>query len=382
VIITSDDDSDNAQMGEEESSESEPEVDPEPEDQEESQENPRRRELARSTKQRTQKMGPTVKRIKKLVKRSVSLLNRPKKPLEPPKQPEPEEKPDPVKLDDKPDQIPEQTEEEPKETQETEELSIHDLQSTSIDQLFARPIPNLQESLKKLLASNQEDIARLESLWNQRIHIKHKILEGLERIERKQEINRSGGQENGTASLPDYREFHKVCEEAVQRARQKLEATELKPTQFHQDLLASTSQSQNFLKSAISEASILGQGRQGPIKTVQSIIADFRQNNPQDIPRRGRRVKNSSGHLNNNSFDRKNNNGDYLMERGGEGLPEVSLYPVQQQQFFGGVGGGLGAMAGGGGQNSSSLLHGILTKVRFWICYKNCYNFREFLKML
>lgn len=32
-------------------------------------------------------------------------------------------------------------------------------------------------------------------------------------------------------------------------------------------------------------------GRQGPIKAVSSIIADFREKHPEQVPRRGRRMK-------------------------------------------------------------------------------------------
>lgn len=39
-------------------------------------------------------------------------------------------------------------------------------------------------------------------------------------------------------------------------------------------------------------ASKLQIGRQGPIKNVQSIIANFRQTHPEIVPRRGRRLKN------------------------------------------------------------------------------------------
>lgn len=37
-----------------------------------------------------------------------------------------------------------------------------------------------------------------------------------------------------------------------------------------------------------------GQGRQGAIVDVQSLIADYRSKHPQDVPRRGRRMKNYS----------------------------------------------------------------------------------------
>lgn len=39
---------------------------------------------------------------------------------------------------------------------------------------------------------------------------------------------------------------------------------------------------------------IIGEGRQGPILDVRSIIADYRSKNPGDVPRRGRRLKTST----------------------------------------------------------------------------------------
>jgi hypothetical protein len=37
--------------------------------------------------------------------------------------------------------------------------------------------------------------------------------------------------------------------------------------------------------------SIIGEGRQGPIVDVRSIIADYRSRHPEAVPRRGRRLK-------------------------------------------------------------------------------------------
>jgi len=36
---------------------------------------------------------------------------------------------------------------------------------------------------------------------------------------------------------------------------------------------------------------VIGEGRQGPIVDVQSIIADYRSKHPEGVPRRGRRLK-------------------------------------------------------------------------------------------
>jgi hypothetical protein len=134
------------------------------------------------------------------------------------------------------------------------------------------------------------------------------------------------------------------------------------------------------------------QGRQGPIINVQSIINDFRQKNPQEIPRRGRRMKNSFGggyfegqqsqmdeirsgrndfmsSANNNS----NNSNDFSNSlKTNSGYPEVSLHPVQNLYKNLSSSPGSSGAASFSGQKSS-LLQSILTKV----CPKNifCFDF-------
>lgn len=49
-------------------------------------------------------------------------------------------------------------------------------------------------------------------------------------------------------------------------------------------------------------------GRQGPIKDVKSLIDDFRSRHPEDVPRRGRRMKNVNQHL----------SGDHGLDRGSD----------------------------------------------------------------
>lgn len=51
-------------------------------------------------------------------------------------------------------------------------------------------------------------------------------------------------------------------------------------------------------------------GRQGPIKDVKSLIDDFRQRHPEQVPRRGRRMKN----INPNAYF-----GDHVNNIGGLG---------------------------------------------------------------
>ena len=141
----------------------------------------------------------------------------------------------------------------------------------------------------------------------------------------------------------------------------------------------------------------MSQGRQGPIIDVQTLINDFRQKNPQEIPRRGRRMKNYYGtgsggggssssyygehqqepqsHRSvNNCFMSKtngSNNGDYSeikpQQNRRPSYPEVSLHPVQRYYE------NLSNMSSYSSSTptpqaqSTSLLHGILTKVRYFI---------------
>jgi hypothetical protein len=62
-------------------------------------------------------------------------------------------------------------------------LTLKDLEENSIDQLIAQPSQEFKETLKKLLITNNEEIARLANL-------NKKILECLERIDQQnQEVN-------------------------------------------------------------------------------------------------------------------------------------------------------------------------------------------------
>lgn len=151
-------------------------------------------------------------------------------------------------------------------------------------------------------------------------------------------------------------------------------------------------------------------GRQGPIKDVKSLIDDFRQQHPEAVPRRGRRMKNVSHHSNSNhSYDRhadddtllgrnsvdlasrssssdsmhnnaqtsknfsnilaEHNSGlltstPLLKQSSTGGYPEVTLHPIKssgqpiKQKND-------AAELSANQSQSSSLLHGILTKVSF-----------------
>ena len=123
----------------------------------------------------------------------------------------------------------------------------------------------------------------------------------------------------------------------------------------------------NFEECSNMFQSSLNQGRQGQTIDVQSIINDFRQKNPQEIPRRGRRMKSSfpnSYFLSNQTQyakgdDNKINNPPDHTSTKSNAFPEVSLLPVNSYykthspQY---------------GQKSS-LLQSILTKVFTYIYF-------------
>ncbi len=61
-------------------------------------------------------------------------------------------------------------------------LTMQDIEENSIEQLIVQPIPAFKETLKKLLADNCEEIARLANL-------NKKILECLDRIDQQDQEN-------------------------------------------------------------------------------------------------------------------------------------------------------------------------------------------------
>lgn len=82
-----------------------------------------------------------------------------------------------------------------------------------------------------------------------------------------------------------------------------------------------TSMSQEFLQHRLRQETQnqannkLQFGRQGPIKDVKSLIDDYRQRNPEVIPRRGRRMKNVTQQLNNDHSLERNADLDLLLGR-------------------------------------------------------------------
>jgi hypothetical protein len=70
-------------------------------------------------------------------------------------------------------------------SQKKVKLTLQDIEENSIDQLIAQPSPAFKETLKKMLAANNEEIARLANL-------NKKILECLEKIDQQDQKNGIG----------------------------------------------------------------------------------------------------------------------------------------------------------------------------------------------
>jgi hypothetical protein len=70
-------------------------------------------------------------------------------------------------------------------SQKKAKWTLQDIEVSSIDQLIAQPSPEFKETLEKLLAANNKEIARLTSL-------NEKILECLDRIDEQEQKNGIG----------------------------------------------------------------------------------------------------------------------------------------------------------------------------------------------
>ncbi|XP_052565138.1 uncharacterized protein LOC120417006 isoform X2 [Culex pipiens pallens] len=130
-------------------------------------------------------------------------------------------------------------------------------------------------------------------------------------------------------------------------------------------------------------------GRQGVIKDVKSIIADYRQKHPEQVPRRGRRLKNipsydgkggssADARMRELSFllaaaERSSGGGESAVPSMGKGgaYPEVTLHPVMNSASSNSTalpelnlsnGGTSANQSQAANSTSNSLLHGILTK--------------------
>lgn len=294
---------------------------------------------------------------------------------------------------------------------------LTEITNCSLDEIFNRYVhknndqsPTLdefQEELFYCLQQNNQEIEKAKLLWNERLHVKYKIRELMETIRRHRavmEIETFGfkpenagnnshpviSSKSSTTTNSETDHFEKnfrMSTESVSRLIQDVRATILKRDEKQRtDDLSANNAGDNSLASQWNNLqSNSAQGRQGQIIDVQSIINDFRQKNPQEIPRRGRRMKNSFG---NNYFDNPqsqidesramrsefmsnvtNNSHDFnstmKSNQSQSGYPEVSLHPVQNlYKNLANASGPSGSGAGHFGGQKSSLLQSILTKVR------------------
>lgn len=258
--------------------------------------------------------------------------------------------------------------------------------------------PTLDEFSEELfycLQMNNQEIEKAKQLWNEKLHVKYKIRELMDTIRRHRAVmeietfgykpdtagNNSSHPIISSKSSTSSSEKQYMSTDSVSRLIQDVRASMLKRDEKHRvELTAGGNAGDNSLASQWNSLqSNSAQGRQGQIIDVQSIINDFRQKNPQEIPRRGRRMKNSFGSgfydnqqlqmednrsfmtsAGNNSHDFTNNN----LKSNQSGYPEVSLHPVHNiYKNLANVSAASGSNSAGFSQRSS-LLQSILTKVR------------------
>lgn len=282
---------------------------------------------------------------------------------------------------------------------------LTEIANSTKDEIFNRYVlknsdqsPTLEEFSEELfycLQMNNQEIEKAKQLWNEKLHVKYKIRELMDTIRRHRavmEIETFGYKPEaaGNNSHPiissksstSSSEKHFMSTESVSRLIQDVRATMLKRDDKHRIEESSTGSNlgDNSLASqwnSLQTNSI--QGRQGQIIDVQSIINDFRQKNPQEIPRRGRRMKNSFGGVfydnqqsqtdDSRSFMSStiNNAHDFTNSTGkssNSGYPEVSLHPVHSMyKNQANASAASSSSAGTFGGQRSSLLQSILTKV-------------------
>lgn len=287
---------------------------------------------------------------------------------------------------------------------------LTEISNSSIEEVFNRYVlkatnqsPTLDEFSEELfycLQMNNQEIEKAKLLWNEKLHIKYKIRELMETIRRHRavvEIETFGfkPESSGSNARPiissksstttnsenDDKHF-RMSTESVNRLIQDVRATMLKRDDKLRVDESSNAGDRLLAAQWNSMQANSVSGRQGPVVDVQSIINDFRSKNPQEIPRRGRRMKGSYG---NAYYDNQQQNDDSRSSRNeflpnvtnntsefnssiktnSSGYPEVSLLPVhnlyKNLANTGASGSGAGHFSGG---QKSSLLQSILTKVR------------------
>lgn len=259
------------------------------------------------------------------------------------------------------------------------------------DQNYSITIDEFSEQLFYCLQENKKEIENIQRIWNEKVHLKFKIREIMEKIRRHRVISdiETFGMKSGQDSQPYnllfsskssttnsenenfMRSSTKISTQSVNRLIQdvrdnvlrkdKLKTDESVGVKMKFDETFEESSSYGLSSNAFQSSN---QGRQGQTIDVQSIINDFRQKNPQEIPRRGRRMKSSfsnnyllasqleahnTGEKSEGSLDQNN----VTKSNSSIGFPEVSLLPVNN--FYKSHSPQIG--------QKSSLLQSILTKV-------------------
>lgn len=301
---------------------------------------------------------------------------------------------------------------------------LTEITNSTKDEIFNRYVlksndqsPTLDEFSEELfycLQMNNQELEKAKQLWNEKLHVKYKIRELMDTIRRHRavmEIETFGFKPDnpGNNSHPvvssksstttnsetdPYDKHFRISSESVSRLINDVRASMLKRDDKLRidETAGGPNTGDGSLASQWSSLNAnSAQGRQGQIIDVQSIINDFRQKNPQEIPRRGRRMKGSFG--GSNFFDNhqsqmedsrsfmsnmSNNNQEFTnstMKSGQSGYPEVSLHPVQN--LYKNLANATPSGSGFSGQKSS-LLQSILTKV----CNKFCLMRKFQLKSL
>lgn len=286
---------------------------------------------------------------------------------------------------------------------------LTEITNSTKDEIFNRYVlksndqsPTLEEFSEELfycLQMNNQELEKAKQLWNEKLHVKFKIRELMDTIRRHRavmEIETFGFKPDNPANnshpvvssksstttnseTDPYDKHFRMSSESVSRLINDVRASMLKRDDKLRidDTPGGSNAGESSLASQWNNLnSSSAQGRQGQIIDVQSIINDFRQKNPQEIPRRGRRMKSSFG--GGNYYDNQqsqmedsrnfmsnvgNNSQEFTsstMKSGQSGYPEVSLHPVQN--LYKNLANATPSGSGFGGQKSS-LLQSILTKV-------------------
>lgn len=284
--------------------------------------------------------------------------------------------------------------------QEMEETSflLTEILKNSIDDIMNRYVFNntennqqsgvpvaMEDFAEKLficLQQNKHDIQKAQQIWNEKLHIKYKIREMMERIRRHRAVVDiesfgykpthdnpiiSSKSSTTNSEIDHFDKASRMSTESVSRLIQDVRANvlkreEQKRIENHINVNDSAYDDSNPFSQLQNLQNSSNQGRQGQIIDVQSIINDFRQKHPQEIPRRGRRFKNSFGVQGMESpYSRMDINArnESYKSNSSQGFPEVSLLPVNS--FYKNLPQASGSSSFG---QKSSLLQSILTKVK------------------